>query len=233
MRHVDLARLMDRSAADAASYTSAKPFPHIVIDGLFQPATAAGLSHDFPAVDDATWSRHIHENSHKYALGEIDRMPTLFREVITELNSAAFVDYLTALTAIDGLLPDDLLVGAGLHQIMRGGFLEVHADFNFHPVTEAHRRLNLIVYLNPDWQEDWHGDLELWDADMSRCVRSIAPVHNRVVVFAASDTAYHGHPEPLACPGSRSRRSIAMYYYTNSRPEHEVSSPHSTLYQRR
>lgn len=233
MQHLNMAHLVDRLAVDAPSYASAEPFPHIVIDGLFQPAGAVALSRDYPVVDDTTWNRHIHANSHKYALGEIGQMPTIFREVIEELNSDVFIDHLTALTGIADLLPDELLVGAGLHQVVRGGFLDVHADFNYHPVTGAHRRLNLIVYLNPDWRQEWHGNLELWDADMSGCVRSIAPVHNRVVIFSASDTAFHGHPTPLACPTSRTRRSLAMYYYTSSRPDHEVSAPHSTLYQQR
>jgi 2OG-Fe(II) oxygenase superfamily len=140
--------------------------------------------------------------------------------------------YLDALTGIPDLMTDEELEGGGLHQITPGGFLKVHADFNYHPLTHQHRRLNLLVYRNPDWHETWDGNLELWSRDMSRCVKSIAPVLNRCVIFNTTDSAYHGHPRPLACPPGRSRKSLALYYYTDVRPAEETSQPHSTLYKR-
>jgi hypothetical protein len=120
--------------------------------------------------------------------------------------------------------------GGGLHQIIPGGFLKVHADFNYHPSTHHHRRINLLVYLNPQWEDAWDGNLELWTRDMSRCASSIAPVLNRCVVFSTTDSAYHGHPRPLSCPPGMSRKSLALYYYTVMRPPEETSRPHSTLY---
>src|SRR5262249_47407606 len=137
------------------------------------------------------------------------------------------------LTGISGLVADGELEGGGLHQITRGGYLKVHADFNYHPGTGFHRRLNLLLYLNRGWDEGWDGNLELWDRGMARCVKSVTPVLNRCVIFSTTDSANHGHPRPLSCPGETTRKSIALYYYTLTRPAEELSGSHSTLYKRR
>lgn len=119
-----------------------------------------------------------------------------------------------------------------MHQIIPGGFLKVHADFNYHPTTSCHRRLNLLLYLNRDWSDSWDGNLEMWAQDVSRCVKSVTPILNRCVIFATTDYAYHGHPRPLRCPAGHTRKSLALYYYTVTRPTDEVTRPHSTLYKR-
>src|SRR5204863_6284010 len=129
---------------------------------------------------------------------------------------------------IEGLIPDPYLFGGGLHQIERGGVLSVHADYNFHPVMHVDRRLNLLVYLNESWDPSWGGDLELWDRDMRRAVKTIEPVAGRCVIFGTTDFSYHGHPDPLTCPPEVTRRSLALYYYTNGRPAHEVDPSRNT-----
>ena len=114
-----------------------------------------------------------------------------------------------------------------------GGFLKVHADFNRHGGLGLDRRLNVLFYLNRDWDDGWGGQLELWDMTMASCVQKISPIFNRLVVFATTDHSYHGLPDPLQCPPGVIRRSLAINYYTNGRPEHERSRAHSSLYQRR
>src|SRR5438034_178076 len=79
-----------------------------------------------------------------------------------------------------------------------GGFLKVHVDFNVHPKLKLDRRLNMLIYLNKEWREEWGGDLELWDADRTMCRKKIAPLFNRTVVFSTGDSSFHGHPHPLA-----------------------------------
>jgi len=232
MKYVDLERLRATLERDRAAYGSADPFPHIVIDGLLKEEVAATLEARFPRVDHEIWKHHLHLHSHKFACNRLDVMPALFRSVFEELNSKPMREYLEELTGIPDLLEDEELEGGGLHQIIPGGFLKVHADFNYHPSTGFHRRLNLLVYLNRDWDESWNGNLELWSRDVGRCVRSVAPVFNRCVLFNTTDFAYHGHPRPLTCPPDRSRKSIALYYYTEVRPSEETSRPHSTLYKR-
>ena len=137
------------------------------------------------------------------------------------------------LTGIDGLLPDPHMTGGGLHQYLPGAELRVHADFNKLPGYGLDRRLNLLLYLNPAWDEAWGGALELWDRDMQACVQRIAPVANRCVVFSTTRDSYHGMPDPLRCPDGVTRRSLALYYYSNGRPQHERGPDHSTLWQTR
>ena len=118
------------------------------------------------------------------------------------------------LTGIKGLIPDPYFEGGGLHETKRGGHLGVHADFNVHERLRLERRLNLLVYLNEDWADDYGGQLELWNKDMSDCAVRVKPVFGRAVIFNTALDSFHGHPDPLACPADRSRRSIATYYYT-------------------
>ncbi|WP_162625617.1 2OG-Fe(II) oxygenase, partial [Mycolicibacterium llatzerense] len=115
-----------------------------------------------------------------------------------------------------------------------GGFLKVHADFNRHHRLNLDRRLNGLLYLNKDWEESWGGHIQLWDRDMQHCVQKSLPIFNRFLLFATTDFSYHGHPDPLTCPPHRARRSMALYYYTNGRPDEErSSSEHSTLFRAR
>jgi Rps23 Pro-64 3,4-dihydroxylase Tpa1-like proline 4-hydroxylase len=131
------------------------------------------------------------------------------------------------------LVVDCQLNGGGLHQITRGGKLDVHIDYNYHPVTKLDRRLNVLLYLNSEWDSHWKGELELWDSDVQNCPTRILPTSNRLVVFSTTEESNHGHPEPLQCPPDRTRKSIALYYYSNGRPEHETVPPHSTIFKRR
>lgn len=211
--------------------TQAEPFPHAVLDNVLDDAVIASLVDEFPDVQDPCWRYHRGENSDKLACGEESRLGTVSRQLIWEMNSVRFLGFLEALTGIEGLVPDPWLFGAGLHQIPRGGFLNIHADFNFHPVWKLDRRINVILYLNSDWKEEYGGHLELWDRSMQSCIRRVLPVANRLVVFQTSDFSYHGHPHPLRCPEGQTRKSISLYYYSNGRPAAEISKEHSTLYQ--
>ena len=105
----------------------------------------------------------------------------------------------------------------------------MHADFNVHPRLRLYRRLNLLVYLNKDWQQEWGGALELWDRGGQRWVRAIQPAFNRAVLFDTSNFSYHGHPHPLACPPERSRKSVALYYYALESPGDQIA-PHTARF---
>jgi Rps23 Pro-64 3,4-dihydroxylase Tpa1-like proline 4-hydroxylase len=150
------------------------------------------------------------------------------------LNSAAFLQFLQILTGIkEPLIGDPYLAGGGMHEIKKGGFLKVHADFNKHPELKLDRRINVLVYLNKDWKEEYGGYFELWDKSMSNCEKKIAPIFNKMVIFSTTDYSYHGHPDPLTCPEDRSRKSLALYYYSNGRPVGEINKDnesHGTLF---
>ena len=216
------------------SFATAAPFPHVVVDGLFPQQAVDDVLKEFPEPSARSdWIRLYDETSAKLAMPHDWTMGPSTRHLLNQFNSAAFVNFLEQLTGIEGLIPDPHYGGGGLHQMERGGFLKVHADFNRHGSLGLDRRLNVLLYLNRDWDDGWGGQLELWDTTMASCVQRISPVFNRMVIFATTDLSYHGLPDPLQCPPSVTRRSLATYYYTNGRPEHERSPAHSSLYQRR
>jgi hypothetical protein len=215
-------------------FAAGVPFPHVVLDGLFDPDVLDAVAAEFPDPEDRVdWIRSRRDTSVKLAMPYDWRLGPAPRLFLNQLNCSAFIQFLERLTAIDGLIPDPHFEGGGLHQIERGGYLKVHADFNVHTRLRLDRRLNAIVYLNRDWQDEWGGHLEFWDRSMSIAVRKIAPEFNRMVVFATTDWAFHGHPDPLRTPARVNRRSLATYYYTSGRPAEELTEAHTSLYQRR
>jgi len=221
----------------AQQYRENRPFPHIGIDDFFDDNIIRNLVSDYPGEFDASWNRTFLDagtyEEQKLGLDRLEDFPPSIQHFVNALNSRLFVEFLERLTGIDGLIPDPHLVGGGLHMIPRGGRLAVHADFNIHKKLRLDRRLNLLLYLNYDWKSEWGGALELWDKDVRVKEKAYLPIANRVVVFTTTDTAYHGHPDPLTSPKGRYRRSIALYYYTNGRPEDEKSESHTTIFKMR
>jgi len=225
---------MEAAAAQAEAHRAASPFPHAVLDDFFDPVVLDRVISEFPGDNGIDWERYDDPRFEVKLASRSEQQIGLFtRYLIYALNSSAFLQFLERLTGIKGLVPDPHLWGGGLHQIMPGGKLAIHADFNNYPHFKLDRRLNVLIYLNRDWQEQWGGHLELWDREMKACERRILPVFNRMVCFSTTDTSYHGHPDPLRCPEGRSRRSLALYYYSNGRPAEEVGKPHTTLFQYR
>jgi Rps23 Pro-64 3,4-dihydroxylase Tpa1-like proline 4-hydroxylase len=158
------------------------------------------------------------------------RFPPALRRAIHDLNSGPFIRFLERLSGIGHLLPDPGLAGGGIHLSRRGDHLGIHADFNWHEGLQAHRRLNLLIYLSPHWQEGYGGELELWDTTGTRRVRTVEPLFNRAVVFTTRSDTFHGHPNHWAAPEGVYRQSIALYYYTTQRPADEQREAHGTLY---
>lgn len=218
-------------------YKTNNPFPHIGIDDFFDPDLIREIVKQYPGEFDASWNRTFLDagtyEEQKLGLDRLEDFPDLIQQFVNALNSRIFVQFLEEMTGIEGLVPDPYLSGGGLHMIPRGGRLGIHADFNTHKELRLDRRINLIVYLNHDWQAQWGGALELWDKDVQQKVQAYLPIANRIVVFSTTDTAFHGHPDPLTSPKGVYRRSIALYYYTNGRPEEERSESHTTIFKRR
>ena len=213
------------------TYLAAQPFPHIVLDGLFDDDALEAVLREFPSRQAMQWREF--ESSTEKKLGyhhETSTISKTVRDFLNDMNSFEMLLWLEALTGIEGLIPDPYFGGGGLHQIEPGGFLKVHADFNVHPKLKLDRRLNMLIYLNQNWRDEYGGHLELWDRDMSACRQKILPVFNRTVIFSTTDTSFHGHPHPLTAPEGTSRKSVSLYYYTAGRPEAERSAPHDTLF---
>jgi hypothetical protein len=214
MLTLDDERLAALAAADRDRYRTASPFPHVVIDDFLPEPVLDQILAEFPRPEGAEWWRFDSNRERKLASADETIMGPSTRSLLAQLNGAGFIDFLQDLTGISGLVPDPHLFGGGLHQIEPGGFLEVHADFNLHPVTRLERRLNVLMYLNRHWEESWAGALELWAVDMSKCEVRVQPVFNRCVIFTTTATSFHGHPAPLASPAGITRKSLALYYYS-------------------
>lgn len=213
------------------TYLHAEPFPHIVIDGLFEDAALDAVLEDFPKPEETRWLRFDSETEKK--LGYYHETSTItdrVRRFLDALNGFEMLLFLEELTGIEGLIPDPYFGGGGLHQIERGGFLKIHADFNVHPKLKLDRRANMLVYLNKEWREEWGGHLELWDAASRKCRARIEPLFNRTVIFSTTDASFHGHPHPLLSPPGVTRKSVSLYYYTAGRPEEERSAAHDTIF---
>src|SRR3954452_13812671 len=207
----DECREFGRSLADR--YQNAEPFPHIVIDDFIDPEVLRAVLADFPSNDDKQFFDRDQERfKFQYQPSEVQSGIT--RNLFAELNSQAFLAFLKEMTGIEGLISDPHFVGGGLHETKRGGHLGVHADFNVHGDLKLERKINLLIYLNEDWDPSFGGQLELWDRQMKECVERVEPVFGRAVIFNTALDSFHGHPDPLSCPPERSRRSIATYYYT-------------------
>ncbi|MXV52858.1 2OG-Fe(II) oxygenase [Pedobacter sp. HMF7647] len=214
-------------------YLSAEPFPNIVFENFFDPQILNQVAQDFPDLskksDVISYDNH---NEKKFEAKGEKHFSDTTKLLVHYLNSQPFLEFLQELTGInETLLPDPYLTGGGYHEIKPGGLLKVHADFNKHEFTKLDRRINLLVYLNHDWEEAYGGHFELWDKNMTKAYKKILPVFNRVAIFSTTDFSFHGHPDPLTCPADRSRRSLALYYYSNGRPKSEIDKkPHSTLF---
>jgi Rps23 Pro-64 3,4-dihydroxylase Tpa1-like proline 4-hydroxylase len=200
----------------SSEYQQASPYPHIVLENFMNASMLNKCVDEFNKLNEAEgWINYVHYNEKKAGLNKMDALPATIKSAINELNSPAFLEFLSNLTGIKNLMKDDMLEGGGIHQSGRNGFLNIHADFTVHPHHRHwQRRVNVLVYLNPDWEESYGGKLELWDTEMKNCEKKVLPVFNRCVIFNTDADSYHGHPEPTTCPEDRYRRSIALYYYT-------------------
>jgi hypothetical protein len=223
-------------AKDAAvlqeRYQSAQPYPHIALDNFLPSEIAERLEQNFPLKEAPLWQAlPTDDQKHKYAADDFALFPDPFQEVISALNSGPFVTFLERVTGISNLIVDAKLSGGGLHRIERGGKLNVHVDYSHHGENGLSRRINLLIYLNKDWQEEYGGHFEFWNMagkEKTRLAR-IAPLFNRCVIFSTSPQSFHGHPEPLNCPPDMARKSLALYYFTNSREDGQ-DQEHNTLF---
>ena len=225
--------LRSLALAHRGAYGTARPHPHVVIDGFLGEELASGLAEVFPGASAADWKRRDHVEQ-AARLGQLQRkafegVPGALRHLLSELSGMAFIDFLETLTGVQGLIPDPHFRGAGLHLTLRGGHLALHADFNRDRFRALSRRLTVLYYLNPGWEAAWGGDLELWNADLSQCEARIAPVLDRLVVMAHGDTHWHGHPAALECPEGRGRAAVAAYFYT-AEASPDAPEAHSALW---
>jgi len=229
--------LLDQATALSTQYQQADPFPNIYFENFFAPNFLSQVLDEFTSLKEKQQIREFNnKNEKKIGITHELALGPKTREMLHFLNSQPFLDFLEALTGIENLIPDPAFVGGGCHETLPGGYLKIHSDFNKHGATDLDRRLNILVYLNKDWKEEYGGHFELWDTEMKAQVKKVMPNFNTLAMFSTTSNSYHGHPDPLNCPEGRSRKSLALYYYTNGRPAEEIikgKEKHSTLFKAR
>lgn len=221
----------------AKEYQSASPFPNIVFEEFFNHDYLNEILAEFPdlsSIDSVNYENKrevkLEGKGEKYFGNETKRLMHF-------LNSQPFLNFLQVLTGIDEpLIGDPYFIGGGQHETKKGGFLKIHADFNKHKTLGLDRRINVLIYLNKDWKDEYGGHFELWDRNMENCEKKVLPTFNTMAIFSTTDYSYHGLPDPLTCPDNTSRKSLALYYYSNGRPAHEVipgNQVHGTIFKAR
>ena len=205
-------------------FVNANPFPFIIIDDFFSKEFLNEVLNQFPNLtEQKKTTNYDNKNEVKFANNQYKNFPNNIKKLFDFLNSDFFLNFLQRITSIqEKLIPDFELNGGGLHEIKKGGLLKIHSDFNKHPSLDLDRRLNVLIYLNKDWKEEYGGHLEFWDKEMTSCREKVLPIFNKMVIFSTTDNSNHGHPDPLNCPDNMSRKSIATYYYTKGRPVNEI-----------
>ncbi len=216
-------------------WQTAEPFPHFKIDGFLDGDFAREIAEAYPTFGEATRQGRMFNfvnEQRKVQICDADRFPTPVRRLADAVSSPEFRTALTQITGISTLLADPDYVGGGIHVTGPRGRLDVHVDFNYVEEKQWHRRLNLLLYLNPVWQEEWGGHVELWSQGVRQLHHSFRPVLNRCVVFETSEISYHG-VSPVTCPDHVSRKSFAAYYYTREAPAGYTGENHSTIFRAR
>lgn len=216
-------------------YRSARPFPFFSIESFLEPGFAAEVVAAYPTYEEAKklgFEFSAVNEKLKVQVTDSARFPSAVKRLSDALASPPFLSALEQITGIQSLLADDRLSGGGMHLTGPSGRLDVHVDFNFVEDRKLHRRLNILVYLNPVWEKAWGGAIELWDQDVKNCIHSFAPILNRCVVFETSEISYHGVSQNV-CPPGFVRKSFAAYYYTREAPAGWDGSTHSTVFKAR
>ena len=222
----------------AEQYQSAVPFPSICIDNFFSPEFANELASCYPKYEDAKAIgrefKATNENL-KVQITEPAQFPEPIQKLCEILASKPFIEQLEKLTGISGLLWDPSFAGGGMHLTNSSGLLDVHVDFNFESKLSLYRRINILFYLNHEWDSAWGGDVELWNKDVTKCEQSFAPILNRCVIFSTSDYSFHG-VKPVTSPNGITRNSFAVYYYAKEAGDNSgqvYGGHHTTIFKAR
>lgn len=197
-------------------FRGADGFPHIVIDDFLKPEIADILFENFPTKAEMRKS-YSNLNEQKSEGSGFEHYHENFSKLKDELRTEKFREAFSKLTGIDNLiLPDDHR-GSGVHQGFDGSYLDVHVDFSIHPTLKKHRRLNLLIFLNKNWKEEYGGHCEFWDKDVKNMIGQALPSHNRAVIFECSRYSFHGY-STINIPEDESRKSFYSYFYTDVAP---------------
>lgn len=215
-------------------FMSAQPFRHVIIDDFLTPDFASALLAAFPAFEKGNFVGDDGRPGGKSTVDRVRGLGDAYSRLDDVIQSREFLDLVGRITGIENLIYDPFYLGGGTHENRHGQALKAHIDFNYHPSERWHRRLNLIIYLNHEWDEAWGGMFDLYrdpHADATPVVR-VPPLFNRCVIFETNEKSWHGF-DMIELPEEKrhiSRKSIALYFYSTDRPQEEKAGRHTTHY---
>lgn len=189
----------------------------MVIEDFLNPKYLEKIYSEFPNPY-ANWHEYKNPIEYKYTVDNLNLMGLETTNLFYAYCHSEFINLIKKITDIDNLEYDPYLHGAGLHRHPKGGHLAMHLDYSIHPITGKERRINLILFLNKEWKESYNGHFEIWSQGCNKLEKKIAPNYNRCVLFRTSDESWHGLPEKINCPEDMARKSVAMYYISDPRP---------------
>lgn len=200
-----------------SSYGNEGPFDHCVIDNFFHRKVALQLENEFPNFNSDKWHKYNNAIEVKKVCNNWNVFPKVTYQAFSYLNSTDFLNLLRSVIFKNKKLYSDIgLNGGGWHIHKQGGKLNTHLDYSLHPKLGLQRKLNIIIYLNSNWKEEWDGNLGLWSNESSKkpgkLAKQIVPKFNRAILFDTTQNSWHGLPNPLKCPKNEFRKSIAVYY---------------------
>jgi len=195
------------------TFINAKPYEHVIIPNFFSNNIATKIYNEFPNPLDNNfdWKHYDNPLENKYTLNVWNNLP-IIKQIFDKLQSPEMVNTISHITDIKGLESDPHFHGAGIHAYPNRGKLDMHLDYSIHPITKKERRINLIIYMNPNWKQEYGGNLELWDDKLQSHTRIITPSWNTAILFRTNNMSYHGLPHPIQCPNGEYRKSFAIYY---------------------
>jgi hypothetical protein len=226
--------VLARTAEWRERFTSAEPFRHVIIDNFLVPTFADALLAQFPDFEKGNYIGDDGRPGGKSTMDRVRGLGEAYRNLDDVIQTREFLDVVGAITGIPNLIYDPFYLGGGTHENRHGQGLKAHIDFNYHPSERWHRRLNLIVYLNHEWEESWGGMFDLYRdpyADPAPAVR-VAPLFNRCVIFETNEHSWHGF-DAIDLPEDKrslARKSVALYFYSADRPSAETAGRHTTHY---
>ena len=220
----------DSKKAFSVSFTDAKPYKHLVIDGFLKTDIAQKIYDNFPAYEIFN-KKYDGLNERKAEGSNFEDFDPMFSELKKEISSQEFCDWIESVTGVQKSFVTDDAMGAGLHQGKNGSFLDIHIDYSMHHIQHVYRRLNLLIFFNPNWKDEWNGHTELWNENMTVCDKKVRPDFNRCVIFETTGNSYHGYGK-INPPEEVTRKSFYTYFYTHENVSHKEGY-HDTIFKAR
>jgi len=227
--------VLARATDIQTEFRQAKPFRHVAIDNFLDAGDCDALLRDFPVFDAKRATNELGLVGRKAVVEHVTDISPFYRTFYKYINSESFLAAMSELTGITDLIADKTLFGGGTHNNLSGQGLDVHIDFNIDERFMLHRRINLLIYLNKEWEEAWGGAIELHSDPKNPTLDEVAsflPLFNRAIIFETNEYSWHGFRRIQLPPDKQhlSRKSFSIYLYTKDRPADEVLAPHTTFY---